>query len=61
MREYVAIVRAILRGEDAAGQGEKWQTGFQLAGLDPRPDLPIYVAALSPGDAARSPARSPTA
>ena len=28
--------------------GEKWRTGFQLSGLDPCPDLPIYVAALSP-------------
>lgn len=52
MREYVAIVRAILRGEDSptAGGGAevKWRTGFRLAGLDPRPELPIYVAALSP-------------
>ena len=48
MREYVAIVRAILRGEDPP-PGEKWPTGFHLAGLDPRPDLPIYIAALSPG------------
>jgi len=48
MREYVSIVRAILRGE-APPQGEKWRTGFQLAGLDPRPDVPIYVAGLSPG------------
>jgi alkanesulfonate monooxygenase SsuD/methylene tetrahydromethanopterin reductase-like flavin-dependent oxidoreductase (luciferase family) len=47
MREYVAIVRAILRGEDPPA-GEKWQTGFHLMGLDPRPQLPIYVAALSP-------------
>ena len=47
MREYVAIVRAILRGEDPP-PGEKWQTGFHLMGLDPRPQLPIYVAALSP-------------
>jgi alkanesulfonate monooxygenase SsuD/methylene tetrahydromethanopterin reductase-like flavin-dependent oxidoreductase (luciferase family) len=47
MREYVAIVRAILRGEDPPA-GDKWSTGFHLAGLDPRPDLPIYVAALSP-------------
>jgi F420-dependent oxidoreductase-like protein len=47
MREYVAIVRAILRGEDPPA-GAKWQTGFHLAGLDPRPDLPIYVAGLSP-------------
>jgi probable F420-dependent oxidoreductase len=47
MREYVAIVRAILRGEDPPA-GEKWQTGFHLFGLDTRPRLPIYVAALSP-------------
>ena len=47
MREYVAIVRAILRGEDPP-RGEKWQTGFHLVGLDPRPQLPIYLAALSP-------------
>ncbi len=47
MREYVAIVRAILRG-DQPPAGEKWQTGFQLSGIDPRPNLRIYVAALSP-------------
>ncbi len=47
MREYVAIVRAILRGEDPP-EGEKWRTGFHLMGVDTRPNLPIYVAALSP-------------
>src|SRR5580700_4921578 len=47
MREYVAIVRAILCGEDPP-RGEKWRTGFHLMGLEPRPALPIYVAALSP-------------
>jgi alkanesulfonate monooxygenase SsuD/methylene tetrahydromethanopterin reductase-like flavin-dependent oxidoreductase (luciferase family) len=47
MREYASIVRAILRGEDPPA-GEKWQTGFHLFGLDPRPELPIYLAALSP-------------
>jgi alkanesulfonate monooxygenase SsuD/methylene tetrahydromethanopterin reductase-like flavin-dependent oxidoreductase (luciferase family) len=47
MREYVGIVRAILRGEPPAA-GEKWRTAFALSGLDPRPDVPIYVAALSP-------------
>lgn len=47
MREYTAIVRAILRGDDPP-PGEKWQTGFRLFGLDPRPALPIYIAALSP-------------
>lgn len=48
MREYVAIVRAILRGEDPPA-GQKWRSSFHLAGLEPRPELPIYVAALSPG------------
>lgn len=48
MREYVSIVRAVLRGEQPPA-GEKWRTGFQLSGLEPRPALPIYVAALSPG------------
>jgi F420-dependent oxidoreductase-like protein len=47
MREYVTIVRAILRGEDPPA-GEKWSTSFHLAGLDPRPGLPVYIAALSP-------------
>jgi probable F420-dependent oxidoreductase len=47
MREYVGIVRAILRGEDPPA-GEKWRTVFHLAGLAPRPELPIYIAALSP-------------
>ena len=46
MREYVRIVRAILRGEDPPA-GEKWSTSFHLVGLDPRPELPILVAALS--------------
>jgi probable F420-dependent oxidoreductase len=47
MREYASIVRAILRGEDPP-RGEKWQTGFHFMGLEPRPQLRIYVAALSP-------------
>src|SRR6185436_3494956 len=47
MREYVAIVRAILAGEPPPA-GEKWQTSFALSGIGPYPELPIYVAALSP-------------
>ena len=47
MREYVGIVRAILRGE-APPQGEFFNTRFQFMGYEPRPALPIYVAALSP-------------
>ncbi len=47
MREYASIVRAILRGEDPPA-GEKWHTQFHLAGIETRPRLPIYIAALSP-------------
>src|SRR6476469_8606799 len=47
MREYAEIVRAILCGEDCT-PGEKWRTGFRLSGVDARPQLPIYIAGLSP-------------
>jgi F420-dependent oxidoreductase-like protein len=47
MREYVGIVRAILRGEDPP-PSEKWATGFHFMGYQARPDLPIYIAGLSP-------------
>jgi probable F420-dependent oxidoreductase len=47
MREYVAILRACFRGEDPP-QGEIFRTAFRFMGYDVRPDLPIYVAALSP-------------
>jgi len=48
MREYVAIVRAIWRGEDPP-PGEKFRTAFHLLGWEPRPDIPVYLAGLSPG------------
>jgi alkanesulfonate monooxygenase SsuD/methylene tetrahydromethanopterin reductase-like flavin-dependent oxidoreductase (luciferase family) len=48
MREYVEIVRAILRGEDPP-QGERFRSQFRFGGFTPRPDIPIYVAGLSPG------------
>jgi alkanesulfonate monooxygenase SsuD/methylene tetrahydromethanopterin reductase-like flavin-dependent oxidoreductase (luciferase family) len=47
MREYVGVVRAILRGEDPP-KGERFRSGFRFMGFDPRPDIPIYVAGLSP-------------
>jgi probable F420-dependent oxidoreductase len=47
MREYVGVVRAILRGEDPPS-GERFRSSFHFVGLQPRPDLPIYVAGLSP-------------
>lgn len=49
IREYVAIMRAILRGEDPP-PGQKFRTAFHFLGYGPaRPDLPIYLAGLSPG------------
>ncbi len=47
MREYAGIVRAIASGEEPPAS-EKWPTSFRLGGVAPRPDLRIYVAALSP-------------
>jgi alkanesulfonate monooxygenase SsuD/methylene tetrahydromethanopterin reductase-like flavin-dependent oxidoreductase (luciferase family) len=47
MRDYVAILRAIFHGEDPP-QSEAFPTHFHFLGLQPRADLPIYVAALSP-------------
>lgn len=49
MREYVGIVRAILRGEDAPQDAEKWRTGFRLA-MEHRPDVKILVAVGSEDD-----------
>jgi alkanesulfonate monooxygenase SsuD/methylene tetrahydromethanopterin reductase-like flavin-dependent oxidoreductase (luciferase family) len=47
MREYVGVVRAILRAE-APPEGEFFNSRFQFMGYEARPDLPIYVAGLSP-------------
>jgi len=47
MREYAGIVRAVFRGE-APPEGEYFNTHFQFMGYAARPDLPIYIAALSP-------------
>jgi alkanesulfonate monooxygenase SsuD/methylene tetrahydromethanopterin reductase-like flavin-dependent oxidoreductase (luciferase family) len=48
MREYVGVVRAILRGEDPP-KGERFASSFHFMGFQPRPDIPIYLAGLSPG------------
>jgi alkanesulfonate monooxygenase SsuD/methylene tetrahydromethanopterin reductase-like flavin-dependent oxidoreductase (luciferase family) len=48
MREYVEVVRAILRGEDPP-QGGKFGSAFHFMGYEPRPDIPIYLAGLAPG------------
>jgi probable F420-dependent oxidoreductase len=47
MREYVGIVRACFGGEDPP-TGEIFESRFRFMGYEPRPDLSIYVAALSP-------------
>jgi alkanesulfonate monooxygenase SsuD/methylene tetrahydromethanopterin reductase-like flavin-dependent oxidoreductase (luciferase family) len=47
MREYVGAVRAILRGAEPPAS-ERFPTSFRFMGYEARPDLPIYVAALSP-------------
>jgi alkanesulfonate monooxygenase SsuD/methylene tetrahydromethanopterin reductase-like flavin-dependent oxidoreductase (luciferase family) len=47
MREYAGIVRAAFRREDPP-EGEIFRTNFRFMGYEPRPDIPIYVAALSP-------------
>ena len=47
MREYVQAVRAMLTGSDVP-EGRFFPTNFRFMGYEPRADLPIYVAALSP-------------
>jgi alkanesulfonate monooxygenase SsuD/methylene tetrahydromethanopterin reductase-like flavin-dependent oxidoreductase (luciferase family) len=47
MREYVEGVRAMFRGEDPPAAGF-FPTQFHFMGYQPRPDIPIYVAGLSP-------------
>jgi probable F420-dependent oxidoreductase len=47
MREYAGIVRAILRGEQPP-EGEFFNSKFQFMGYEARPELPIYIGALSP-------------
>jgi alkanesulfonate monooxygenase SsuD/methylene tetrahydromethanopterin reductase-like flavin-dependent oxidoreductase (luciferase family) len=47
MREYAGIVRAIMRGEEPP-EGRFFNTRFRFMGFEPRPELPIYIAALSP-------------
>jgi alkanesulfonate monooxygenase SsuD/methylene tetrahydromethanopterin reductase-like flavin-dependent oxidoreductase (luciferase family) len=47
MREYAGIVRACFLGQDPP-EGEIFHSRFRFRGYEPRADLPIYVAALSP-------------
>ena len=43
-----SLVRAFFRREEPP-QGERFKSHFQFMGVEPRADLPIYIAALSPG------------
>ena len=47
MREYVALVRALLAGTEPPA-GQRWNSTFRFTGFAPRPDLPILLAGLSP-------------
>jgi F420-dependent oxidoreductase-like protein len=47
MRDYVAVLRAIVAGEDPP-KSERFPTRFHFLGVEPRADMPIYVAGLSP-------------
>src|SRR3954453_22423157 len=47
MRDYVAVLRAIFAGEDPP-ESETFSTRFRFLGVQPRADLPIYLAGLSP-------------
>jgi F420-dependent oxidoreductase-like protein len=47
MREYTQAIRAMFHGEDAPND-QRFPTRFRFMGYEPRPDLPIYIAALSP-------------
>src|SRR3954447_5773400 len=45
MRDYVAVLRAILAGEDPP-ESDAFPTRFHFLGIEPRPDMPIYTAGL---------------
>lgn len=55
-REYVEIIRMILRGEKLVYHGEMFnlERGFKLRFTPPRPDLPIYIAAMGPKNVVQS-------
>ena len=47
MREYVALVRALLAGGEPPA-GLRWNSSFAFNGFKARADIPIYLAGLSP-------------
>lgn len=55
-REYVEVIRMILRGEKLVYHGEMFnlERGFKLRFTPSRPDLPIYIAAMGPKNVVQS-------
>jgi F420-dependent oxidoreductase-like protein len=55
-REYVEIIRMILRGEKLVYHGEifNFDRGFKLRFTPPRTEIPIYIAAMGPKNVVQS-------
>jgi F420-dependent oxidoreductase-like protein len=55
-REYVEIIRMILRGEKLVYNGEIFhlERGFKLRFTPPRTEIPIYIAAMGPKNVMQS-------
>src|SRR5437763_11425280 len=55
-REYVEIIRMILRGEKLGYHGEIFhlERGFKLRFTPPRTEIPIYIAAMGPKNVVQS-------
>src|SRR5260221_10655319 len=55
-REYVEIIRMILRGEKLVYHGEMFnlERGFKLRFTPPRTNIPIYIAAMGPKNVVQS-------
>jgi len=47
MREYVALVRALLAGGEPPA-GVRWNSSFAFSGFKARAGIPVYLAGLSP-------------
>lgn len=48
MREYLTIVRGILRDGAVGYQGKRFRTNFGWMGYQPPHEVPVYLSALSP-------------
>ena len=55
-REYVEIIRMVLRGEKLVYHGEMFnlERGFKLRFTPPRKEIPIYIAAMGPKNIVQS-------